>query len=304
MLNMICRRNDKFLAQPPALSRTFGPMLRGRIIDQYGEDCRIQQVRRTPRFASSLFVVDFMHGARLTRILGAIGRDGRLTEQSGMDLLQPERLVFIYERLMLLAFAVVEQPRAALLLGLGGGAMCRHLAAYLPECAATVVERDSAVIDLARRFFHISRPIHRGDAQEVVADSIAAYDVVLVDLYDGSGATGVEPGFWRDCTRALRPGGCLAVNWAAFVDDETARQEARRITAAAGRSLFLGRRALTENVVQIAPLGARLTPAALAQRWHRFALAHRLPREDRDVLKRCTIRAEFPLKSEKRVTAR
>lgn len=278
-------------------------MLRERIIDQYGEDCRIRQVRRTPRFASALFVVDFMHGARLTRILGAIGRDGQLTEQSGMDLLQPERLVFIYERLMLLAFAVAERPQAALLLGLGGGAMCRHLAAYLPQCAATVVERDAAIIDLARRFFHITGPIHRGDAQEVVADSVASYDVVLVDLYDGSGATGVEPGFWRDCARALRPGGCLAVNWAAFVDDETAREEARRITAAAGRSLFVGPRALTENVVQLAPIGGRLTPAALAQRWHRFALAHRLPREDRDVLKRCTIRAEFPLKSEKRLTA-
>src|SRR5581483_4627786 len=97
----------KFLPHSPALSRTFKPMLRDRIIDQYGEGCRIQQVRRTPRFASALFVVDFMHGARLTRILGAIGRDGQLTEQSGMDLLQPERLVFTYERLMLLAFAVV-----------------------------------------------------------------------------------------------------------------------------------------------------------------------------------------------------
>lgn len=282
-------------------------LLRERIIDQYGEDCRIRQVRRTPRFASSLFVVDFMQGARLTRILGAIGRDGQLTEQSGMDLLEPERLVFIYERLMLLAFAVVERPMSALLLGLGGGAMCRHLAAYLPECAVTVVERDGAIIDLARRFFHVTHPIRRGDAQEVIADCAGAYDVVLVDLYDGSGATGVEPGFWEDCALALRPGGCLAVNWAAFVDDETAREEARRITAAAGRSLFIGPRALTENVVQLAQPGGKFTPAMIATRWRRFALAHHLPREDRDVLKRCTIRAEFidkSAKSERRVTAR
>jgi predicted O-methyltransferase YrrM len=279
-------------------------MLRDRIIEQYGEGCRIRQVRRTPRFASSLFVVDFMQGARLTRILGAIGADGQLTEQSGMDLLRPERLVFLYERLMLLAFAVAERPVAALLLGLGGGAMCRHLAAYLPDYAVTLVERDGAIIDLARRFFHITRPIRRGDAQDVVADSAGQYDVVLVDLYDGSGATGVEPGFWQDCTRALRPGGCLAVNWAAFVDDETAREEARRITVAAGRSLFLGPRALTENVVQLAPLGGKLTPATLAARWHRFALAHHLPREDRDVLKRCTIRADFPTKSKVRASAR
>lgn len=271
-------------------------MLRKRIIDQYGEGCRIRQVRRTPHFSSSLFVVDFTQGARVTRILGAIGKSGDLTEQSGMDLLRPERLVFLYERLMLMAFALVERPAAALQLGLGGGAMCRHLAAYVPDCALTVVERDTAVIDLARRFFHITRAVRRADAEEVVADSEGAYDVILVDLYDGSGATGVEPGFWRDCTRALRPGGCLAVNWAAFVDDEIARTEAKRITAAVGRSLFVGPRKLTENVVQLAPLGQKITPGKLAARWRDFALAHRLPREDRDVLKRCTVLAEFPRK--------
>src|SRR5260370_40019324 len=121
---------------------------------------------------------------------------------------------------MLVAFAVVERPVAALLLGLGGGAMCRHLAAYLPDCAVTVVERDGAVIDLARRFFHVTHPIRRGDAQDVVAGSAGAYAVGLVDLYDGSGGSGVGPRFWRDCTRALRPGGRLARNWAPSAHDE------------------------------------------------------------------------------------
>src|SRR5260221_3038147 len=250
-----------------AARRGDAPMLRERIIDQYGEGCRIRQVRRTPRFASSLFVVDFVQGARLTRILGAIGRNGQVTGQSGMGLLRPERLVFLYERLMLLAFAVVERPVAALLLGLGGGAMCRHLAAYLPDCAVTVVERDGAVIDLARRFFHVTHPIRRGDAQDVVAGSAGAYDVVLVDLYDGSGVSAVEPRFWQDCTRPLRPGGRLPLNLAAFVDDETAREEARRIAAAAGRPLFLGPRALTENVVLLASPGGKLTPAAPVLCW-------------------------------------
>ncbi len=271
-------------------------MLRDRIIDQYGEDCRIRQVRRTPHFSSSLFVVDFTQGARVTRILGAIGKSGDLTEQSGMDLIRPERLVFLYERLMLLAFALVDHPPAALQLGLGGGAMCRHLAAYLPDCALTVVERDAAVIDLARRFFHIDQPVRRADAEDVVADAESAYDVILVDLYDGSGAAGVAPGFWRDCARALRPGGCVAVNWAGFVDDEVARAEAKRVTEAIGRSLFVGPRQLTENVIQLAPLNRGITSAKLIQRWRDFALAHRLPREDRDVLKRCTVTARFPAK--------
>lgn len=269
-------------------------MLRDRIIKQYGPHCRIRQIRRTPRFRSTLFVVDFGEGARVTRLLGAIAEDGRLTEQSAMDLLHPERLVFHYERLMLAAFALAEKQEAALLLGLGGGAMLRHLSAYLPECALTVVERDPAVIDLARRFFHITQPITAADAQEVVADARGRYDVVLADLYDGRGITRVERGFWQDCARALAPGGCLAVNWAAFVDDAVAREEAQAIDAAIGRSLFVGPRALSENVVQLAPSKRSVTPEELAPRWRRFALRHRLPREDRETLARCMLTAEFP----------
>jgi spermidine synthase len=269
-------------------------VLRERIIRQYGEACRVQQVRRTPRFRSSLFVVDLTEGARVTRILGAVGEDGQLTEQSGMDLMHPERLIFLYERLMLVALALVERPRTALLLGLGGGAMLRHLAAYVPDCAVTVVERDAAVVDLARRFFHITQPIVAGDAQDIVADARGRYDVILADLYDGRGMASFEPGFWRDCARALAPGGCLAANWAAFVDDRVARDEAQAITAAVGRAFFVGPRALSENVVQLAPLDTGSAPDDLARRWRRFALRHRLPREDREVLKRCTLTAEFP----------
>ncbi len=272
-------------------------MSRERIIKQYGRGCRIQQVRRTPRFRSSLFVADLMQGARLTRILGAVDERGEVTEQSAMDLMHPERLVFLYERLMLLAFALVEKPRSALLLGLGGGAMCRHLHAYLPECALTIVERDGAVLDLARRFFHIEREIVAGDAQEIIADMRGEFSVVLADLYDGRGMESFEPDFWRDCRKALAPGGCLAVNWAAFVDDATARQEAKAIRDAfGGRSFFLGPRALSENVVQLAPLDREFEITDIARRWREFCAAHHLPREDRDVLQRCAIFGEFPAK--------
>ncbi|MGO8920506.1 MAG: spermidine synthase [Stellaceae bacterium] len=267
--------------------------MRERIVEQYGTGCRIQQLRRTPRFRSSLFVVDLTEGARITRILGAIGENGQLTEQSGMDLLHPERLIFHYERLMLIALALAARPGTALLLGLGGGAMLRHLRAYLPDCAVTVVERDRAVIELARRFFHITAPVVEADAQDFVADRRGAYDVILADLYDGRGMASFEPGFWRDCAAALTQGGCIAVNWAAFVDDQLARAEATAIEAAVGRSLFTGPRALRENVVQLAPLDPGIALAELAPRWRRFALRHRLPREDREALKRCTVTARF-----------
>jgi spermidine synthase len=269
-------------------------MLRERIIEQYGPACRIQHVRRTPRFRSALFVVDLTQGARLTRILGAIGDSGQLTEQSGMDLLHPERLIFLYERLMLLSLGLVEKPRRVLLLGLGGGAMYRHLLAYAPEAAVTAIERDPAVVDLARRFFHIAQPIQIADAQEIVADLRQTHDVIFADLYDGRGMARLESGFWHDCARALAPGGCLAVNWAAFVDDAVARGEARAIAAEIGRSFFIGPRSLSENVVQLASRRRDIALGDIAARWRRFSQTHRLPREDRDVLKRCTLTTAFP----------
>jgi spermidine synthase len=128
----------------------------------------------------------------------------------------------------------------------------------------------------------------------VVAEAHRDYDVILADLYDGRGAVGVAPDFWRNCARALRPGGCLAVNWAAFVDNEAARAEAERITEAFGQSFFVETRRVDENVVQLAPLNGIVAPNTLAARWRRFALEHRLPREDRDVLKRCAVRRAFP----------
>src|ERR1700692_925521 len=124
-------------------------MLRERIREHCGSSCEILTLRRAPRFGATLFVADCMRRGRLVRMLGSIDRTGRIMEQSAMDLLRPERLVFGYERLMLGAFALGPQPRPARLLGLGGGAMLRHLAAYMPGCEVTVVEREPAVQAIA-----------------------------------------------------------------------------------------------------------------------------------------------------------
>ena len=56
-------------------------------------------------FGAPVFVVDFDRGPRHFRTsLGSFGGPApQVTEQSSMDLLYPERLVFHYERLMSLA---------------------------------------------------------------------------------------------------------------------------------------------------------------------------------------------------------
>ena len=270
-------------------------MLRERIKEHCGSSCEILTLRRAPRFGATLFVADCMRRGRLVRMLGAIDRTGRVMEQSAMDLLRPERLVFGYERLMLAAFALVPEPASALLLGLGGGAMSRHLQAYLPDCAVTVVERDPVVRSLARRYFRVTRPVVMADAGEVVAAARRAFDVVLVDLYDGGGAAETRARFWKDCLRALRPGGALGVNWAEFVGANRIQNEARAIAGAIGRSFFIAERIARPNVVQLAPTLRGVSVMQMPARLKRFAEAHGLPREDRDILRRNDILSHNPL---------
>jgi len=270
-------------------------MFRERIKEHCGRSAEILTLRRAPRFGATLFVADCMRHGRLVRMLGSIDRTGRIMEQSAMDLLRPERLVFGYERLMLAAFALAREPRSALLLGLGGGAMLRHLTAYLPGCEVTVVEREPAVRSIARRYFHVRHSVVMAEAGEVVAAARHAFDVVLVDLYDAGGAAETKRRFWRDCLGALRPGGALGINWAEFVGASRMQTEARAIAAAIGRSVFLAERVSRPNVVQLVPTERRLSLAVFPARLKRFAETYDLPREDRDILRRNDVLSRNPL---------
>ena len=270
-------------------------MIRERIKEHCGQSAEILTLRRAPRFGATLFVADCLRHGRLVRMLGSIDKTGRIMEQSAMDLLRPERLVFGYERLMMAAFALVPEPRSALLLGLGGGAMSRHLAAYLPECEVTVVEREPVVRAIARRYFHVTPPVVMADAGEVVAAARRAFDVVLVDLYDAGGAAETKKRFWKDCLRALRPKGALGINWAEFVGASRMQDEARAIAAAIGRSFFIAERVSRPNVAQLVPTDRGFSMAQLSARLKRFADAHNLPREDRDILRRNDVLDRNPL---------
>lgn len=270
-------------------------MIRERIKEHCGRSAEIVTLRRAPKFGATLFVADCMRHGRLVRMLGSIDQTGRIMEQSAMDLLRPERLVFGYERLMLAAFALTPEPRSALLLGLGGGAMVRHLAAYLPGCEVTVVEREPAVRAIARRYFHVRNSVVMADAGEVAAAARRVFDVVLVDLYDAGGAAETKRRFWKDCLRALRPGGALGINWAEFVGASRLQTEARAIAGAIGRSLFLAERVSRPNVVQLVPTERRFSLHQFPARLKRFAETHNLPREDRDILRRNDVLGHNPL---------
>jgi predicted O-methyltransferase YrrM len=264
-------------------------------------------LREAATFGAPVFVVDFDRGPRHYRTFGSFGpsfgttclEEPQLTEQSSMDLLYPAQLVFHYERLMSLAFALCERPVTALLLGIGGAAMWRFLRAYLPECAATLVDADETVTAIAKRWFYLSQSVVVETAERFLAGNTTQFDVVLVDLYDAQGPAPYDEAFWRRCIDALAPGGCLATNWADFATNIRVRPMAEAQQAVAhARGLdtyFVTRRGFRDNLIQYLPTGGERRPEAITGALERFAKDRRLPDRGRGILDHCLISTGFPI---------
>ena len=269
------------------------------VLDYFGREARIRLLRRAETFGAPVFVVDFDRGARHFRTLGSFGAGAQVTEQSSMDLLYPARLVFHYERLMSLSFAMVERPVTALLLGVGGAAMWRFVRAYLPDCAATLVDSDETIIALARRWFYLSQPVVHDTAQRFLAATTTRFDVILVDLYGPSGPAESDEVFWERCLDALAPGGCLAANWADFAVNPAVRPMAEALSAATRtrglEPFFVTRRGFRDNLAQYVPTAPGVGPDTVGGALERFASERHLPDRGRGILENCLITRHFPV---------
>jgi SAM-dependent methyltransferase len=265
--------------------------LRGRLVRHYGRDHEILAAYDAPQFGSSVFVVDHRVAGRRLRSLASVGRHGRIYDQSSMDKQDSARLVFPYETFMATGFALATSRRSALLLGLGGGAMARHLAALLPGCAVTIVEIDPIIVGLTRRYFGVAQRIVVADALRFMARNRRRYDVVLIDLYDGRGFAGTAPGFWRSCVDALAPGGCLAVNWADFARYPELWHHADELASIAGAPVFLASPSLADNLVQLLP--TRPQPAGMDIRMLGAKFCRTIG-ADGEALRDCFVGRAFP----------
>jgi hypothetical protein len=269
------------------------------VLDYFGGSGRIRLLRDAPIFGAPVFVVDFDQGMRHFRTLGSFGTIAPVTEQSSMDVLYPARLVFHYERLMSLAFAMSERQTEALLLGVGGAAMWRFVRAYLPECAMTLVDSDDAVVNIARRWFFLNQRVALEDAQQFVAGTRARFDAVLIDLYHAGGPAEMGAPFWTRCLDALAPGGCLANNWADFATNPAVKPMADTLSAVARSrglvSIFVTRRGFRDNLVQYVPTAAGVEATAITAALDRFAHERRLPDRGRGILENCLVGTEFPI---------
>jgi len=119
--------------------------------------------------------------------------------------------------------------REALVLGVGGGAALQMMRLHLRPRRITGVERDPALVGVARRWFGLGGPGVRlvtADAVEWVRRQPRGrkWDVVVGDLFHEDAGEPVRAtsgrAWWRRVTGLVAPGGLFVVN---FADPATAR---------------------------------------------------------------------------------
>lgn len=119
-----------------------------------------------------------------------------------------------------LILAAKLMPANCCLLGLGGGSVIHSLSPFLGEHRLTCVEYDEEIIEVAHRFFQISKyqsfDIVHQDASIYLKNSSQKYGHILVDLFDANHfpANCYQEEFFSYCKKSLTDDGLLAVNLA------------------------------------------------------------------------------------------
>jgi len=131
----------------------------------------------------------------------------------------PQRPALGYVQAMTGFLLFQETTASVLQIGLGAGALTRFLLAGLPSTLVDVVEAESVVVDIARRYFDLPTDprlhVRIGDGAGFVAnDATSAYDALLVDAYDevAMSPSISDYGFLAACRERLTPGGVFVIN--------------------------------------------------------------------------------------------
>ena len=144
---------------------------------------------------------------------------GEHDTQSAMRVSDPNELVLAYSRCMFGFMLFADVPRAALLIGLGGGSIPKWMHEYLPQTRLTCVELHLQVVHAARSMFHLPEDDDRlrvvvGDGAAHVWQMEDMVDLIMMDAYSASGIAPplATTDFFAACRDRLTENGVLAVN--------------------------------------------------------------------------------------------
>jgi spermidine synthase len=208
--------------------------------------------------------------------------DPDAAEQTVIHLRDPDAVPLEYIRTSALGLSLVDQPKDALMIGLGGGAFVRVVRRWVPELHVDAVEIDPVVVEVARTWFGVDD----GPRTKLVVDDGARYlkrtrkkwDLIFLDAYSGDAVPShlATREFFDRVRARLRPGGVVVMNVA--VEERVLE---RRLVRRFARS-FPGCSEVTEpewgNVLLFGTVErAGHEPARLVERADRFARARALP---------------------------
>jgi spermidine synthase len=139
--------------------------------------------------------------------------------QSSMRLEDPYALALDYTRCMMAFLLFHPEPRAALMIGLGGGSLAKFFHRFLKGTSLRVVELDPRVVAAAREHFALppDLEVEIGDGAEALEPECC--DVLIVDAFeDELHVPRLASGeFYDGAFLALGEPGALVVN---FMDDD------------------------------------------------------------------------------------
>ncbi|MDO9105458.1 MAG: spermine synthase [Methylovulum sp.] len=148
---------------------------------------------------------------------------GTFPRQSSMSLSEPDKLELEYVRAMTSWFLFKDNlDDEALIIGLGGGSLTKHLLYHFPDCRLKVIEYRHSVVKIARS--HFGLPL---DARlKIIVDdggtylrqradtSQERYSVLIVDAFDHEGMAEsiCNKDFFDACKSVLKNDGLLVIN--------------------------------------------------------------------------------------------
>ena len=145
--------------------------------------------------------------------------------ESSIDLSFPQNLFLLYTQTLFSSFLLIPERKDILLIGLGGGGMVHYLNFYFPKINLDVVEIDSEIISIAKKYFFLKEnpntKIINSDAYKYIFDSSKKYDIIFLDAFlkpsPETDSTGVsnkfkEKEFLKKLKERLKLNGLAAFN--------------------------------------------------------------------------------------------
>jgi len=202
--------------------------------------------------------------------------------QSAMRLDDPHALALDYTRCMMAFLLFHPEPRAMLMIGLGGGSLAKFVHRNLRAVRTRVVELDERIVAVARSLFHLPPDdarltIETGDGAAALAPECA--DVLMVDGFDDESlpAALASQVFFDAAWGALAEPGVLVMNL--MSDDPQLDRVLQRMESAFGGAVLCLPALSDPNVIAFALKGAprRLAWQLLRERAERLQARYGLP---------------------------